>query len=183
MTHRPNSVLYCPKYKCQGRITSISEASLTDISLPVPPKTNKCVCVLYTLPCCSRASRPRTFSRWMPWCQWGAPSGYGVHGGHFPGCFMVCSDELNSLQLLHIGATPTLPPRRKARATLHVKHPKHYSMANESCGVPGGTWSSWAFTSTSPGLSWRYSQLCSNCEWHTRRRDYTQRKRLLSQQT
>lgn len=48
-----------------------------------------------SLPLCSRASRLHTASLWMPWCQSVAPSDCSVHRGHFPGCFMVFSQELN----------------------------------------------------------------------------------------
>lgn len=39
----------------------------------------------------------------MPWCQWQAPSDCSVHRGHFPGCFMVFSQDLN----LYCGASTT----------------------------------------------------------------------------
>lgn len=58
----------------------------------------------------------------MPWCRWVAPSGCSVRRGHFPGCFMAFSHELNVCgwpPVFNITAVPTLA---KCLASLKVEN-------------------------------------------------------------
>lgn len=98
----------------------------------------------------------------MPWCQWVAPSGCSVHRGHFPGCFMAPSHELNICcwpPMLNI-TTASLArcmaslkmQKWRVVGVLWLKLSNNYSMAEQRCAVSERSWCIGASASSSSAL-------------------------------
>lgn len=119
-----------------------------------------CVCLwahsweIY-LPCCSRASRLRTVSRWMPWCP--PTTGCTFHTGSLPwflhfsvmsyisaaGAFTTSTSWLSYFGNCHSPSRwANRPPRSSNRGwqtcvlAVHPRNFQNYSMFEQTCGVP-----------------------------------------------